>query len=223
MKYFLILHLFWINSAFGRNAADSNNLGADALRSEKWLDAEKKLSSALASEPFQFETHVNFTVLKIQTELLEEARKAAEGALETAQTDEQRMIALFNMAGVEALSKNIPKALELYQQVLELVPDHLQTKENIEILMQSQSGGGGGEGDQENKDENKEGESGEEPEDRDGDRKDNRQIKQPFKSKDLSEKDVKRIFEELLQQENAVRREFDKDQRRKDQDSDKNW
>ena len=133
----------------------------------------------------------------------------------------------------------MPEALENYQAALELKPDSTETKHNIELLIQNggqnssggdnekkenQDGQGGGQDEQKNENE----QDGENKDDKDGkDKKEysngNPKYKpRPFKSGELSEGDVKKILGELKNQEQKIRANFDKKER-KDKKNEKDW
>ena len=112
-------------------------------------------------------------------------------------------------------------------------PNSRETKVNIELLIQ-QGGQGGGEGEQ--KEDPKESDQKNENEDsKDSEQKQKDESKpkeykknqkyqmQPFDSKELSEQDVKKIFDELKQQEQRIRQEFNKDENPKENSNGKDW
>src|SRR5690606_14691812 len=88
-------------------------------------------------------------------------------------------------------------------------PDAMQVKQNIELLWQQQ--GGGGKGDQQS--ENQEGESDQQDSQQDAQGDQNQQSNsqpqqrkpQPFKSQELSQDQVRKILEELKNQEQKIR------------------
>jgi tetratricopeptide (TPR) repeat protein len=203
-------------------ARELNNLAAEKIIGEDYESAIALLSQALGENPFLYEGHLNLGVALLYLKRPDEALRAARSALEQAgDDDENKFMAYFNIGGAEALSGNIDAALEAYQAALKINPNSVVIKENIEILMQEKSGGG--KGSSENQDENQDkGDKGEQDRN-DPNRKYEQNKKQEFKSKELSERDVKKIFEELLQQENKIRREFEKDKRGKGVDREKDW
>ena len=135
---------------------------------------------------------------------------------------EVRFRSLFNTAAVLASQNKNDEALETYQRALELKPDSIETKTNMELL--TQSGGGGGQGDKESKNPQDQGEGGGEG-DKDKDKKFSNKGNsqpQPYKGQDLSKQDVDRILDELKQQEESIRAK-DQNEGRKDAPPDKDW
>lgn len=141
-----------------------------------------------------------------------------------------RLAAYYNLGVYYHTAKNVNKALEYYQKALDISsfdshPGHLEIKTNIEML--AASGGGQGDGEQkegqdqgdqqkdskdgqgdknkEQKDEKeKDGGKDKEKKDKPSEEKDNSK-KKPFDQKQMSMEDLKRIMDELKQQEQAIR------------------
>lgn len=119
---------------------------------------------------------------------------------------------LFNLAGVLAKQQKIPEALAAYQRALEINPDSLEVKTNIELLWQQ---GGGGSGKNQNKDQNKDQQQDQDKnqQQKDQDSQKENEPKQekkknqpkPFKSEELSPQDVKKILDEIKNQEQGIR------------------
>jgi hypothetical protein len=133
-----------------------------------------------------------------------------------------RFRSLFNIAAIQASQNKVDEALETYQQALEVKPDSIETKTNMELLTQGASGGGKGDKDSKNKkDQGDGGGQGQQNQPKEFSNKPKNEP-QPFKGKDLSRQDVDRILDELKQQEEAIRA---KDQREggKDAPPDKDW
>jgi len=120
----------------------------------------------------------------------------------------------FNQAQAFAKEKKIDEALNFYQKALEIDPSSKIVKTNIELLL-SASGGNGGKGDkdQENQDDQNEGEG--------QDQDKSKQPKEPKKfaqnpkpspgkkqPQDLSQGDIKKILEEIKQQEQKIRGDY---------------
>lgn len=128
-------------------------------------------------------------------------------------------MARYNKARLLAEQKKIPLALKEYQSALEINPESVEVKANIELLMQQQQGGGGG-GEGEDKDQK--GEQGKDPKD-DPDAKIKKNPKNSeYKSQNLSKKDVQKILEELKNQEQNIR-EKEYNQGVKEKSRDKDW
>lgn len=123
----------------------------------------------------------------------------------------------------------VDQALIEYQKALDIVPNSIETKTNIELLIkkqQEEQKNGKGKGQQDQKDKDKNNQSGDSKEgDKDNDKsdKEKEQKKQsqdrkqtgkyqprPFQGDQLSEGDVKKILGELSQQDKKIRAQFDK-------------
>ncbi len=199
--------------------------------------------------------HSNLGILFNLDKKNEEALKSLEFALKlaVAQQDLEKQFAIrFNLGTFFGAQKKIPEALENYQAALEIKPESKETKHNIELLIENNSGGesGGGEKkqqkgdgsgqDQEQKDDSKDGDQekdkGQEKDkekNKDGDDGPEKKKKQeykenskykprPFNGADLSEGDVKKILGELKDQEQKIRANFEKKER-KDKNNEKDW
>lgn len=139
-------------------------------------------------------------------------------------------------AGVAAgEQKRIAEALAYYQKALAINPASKEVKTNIELLLQQQSGGGGDGKDPNNKDDKKDDKNKGDQEKQDQKGQDEKKPNQPdknqpqpkpspkpFKSEELTERDVKNILEELKRQEQQIRGRMN-DRKSKDQDPDKDW
>ena len=115
-------------------------------------------------------------------------------------------LSLYNAARIRGHQKKIPEALRLYQGALEIWPDSVEVKTNIELLTamsaQQQSGGNGkGDG---NPNKDKEGSQSDQIKE-DGPIQNGREIPSSFQSRELSEDDVRRILEEIKNQEQKIR------------------
>ncbi len=112
-------------------------------------------------------------------------------------------IARYNKARLLAQDKKIPLALKEYQSALEINPESIEVKTNIELLMQQQQGGGKGGGEKKDN----EGKGGQDPK---GPIKKNPKNSE-YKSQNLSKKNVEKILEELKNQEQKIReKEYNK-------------
>lgn len=137
----------------------------------------------------------------------------------------------YNLGVMAQKNKQIDTALKHYQAALDLNPESLETKINIELLI-SQGGSGGGQGE----DQNKDGDKSKDPKDQ-KDQKDqekdgednkpkeyaqNKPQKPQFKSEDLTPSDVNKILNELKQQEQRIRADFSR-KGAKETQGDKDW
>ncbi|MGE0632266.1 MAG: tetratricopeptide repeat protein [Pseudobdellovibrionaceae bacterium] len=220
-----------------------NRDGGEALKSQNFVQAYELFVKGLAQSPFQPEFHLN---LGIAFEGRNEGEKAIQSYLSAEKLSNDptlRFMAQFNAAQAYGKAKKIDEALKYYQMALELDPHSLEVKTNIELLIQAQ-GGGGGQGDKKNDksdkgDQNQEQKQDEQNQDKDKDKdkeekdknkdkdyKDPReqkkdQQKQP-NPEELSESDVEKIFNELKQQEQKIRAEYQKKEA-KERPRDKDW
>lgn len=188
--------------------------------SAKVYKAYKLLLEALKDAPFNAAIRGN---LGLAFELNEEKEKAlkefkaANKYAELTDNDELKFVSRFNLARAYGVEQ-IDLALESYQKALELNPDSIEVKTNIELLLQQQQGQGkgkGGQGENKNKDKNDQNQDGQgDQEQKDKDQSDNsdkqpqqqkQKQKKEFKSKELTKNDVRRILEELKNQEQKIR------------------
>jgi len=247
MKSFFVVLL--LLTGFEARANDfrgvlKNNSGVAKLHAKNSGQALEDFTGALADLPYSGEVHYNIASGFLMRREYEKALSEYQQAIKNAPGDgrgerELRFLSYFNSAVALTELKKVDEALELYQKALELKPDSLETKTNIELL--TAQGGGGGEGDdkdQKNKDDKGNGKGDKDKDDKDGDKdkKDdkkkeddpNRKVNnprptpRPFKSEELSSQDVKRILEELKRQEEQIRARIQNEQR-KDAPPDKDW
>jgi tetratricopeptide (TPR) repeat protein len=140
---------------------------------------------------------------------------------------------LFNLATIQAEQKNNDKALELYQKALDIDPESIEVKTNMELLTQQDSGGGGGQDDKQQdkkNDKDKKGGEGDKKDDqKNGQNKKNdekfenpRPTPRPYQSEEISQQDMKRILEELKRQEGNIRARMD-NERKKEAPAAKDW
>ncbi len=225
--------LMMLTLAFGLETAAGefrgilkNNEGVSRYTKGKPLDAYGFFTDALADQPFAPEIQFNIGDTFLQLKDLDKAAsqfrlaiKLAPGS--SARETRVRFRALFNIGAIDGSQNKIDEALEAYQQALEIEPESLETKTNMELL--TQGGGGGGKGDQDDKDKKPDDGKGEDQQKpKTATNKNPKPEPQPFKGKDLSKQDVDRILDELKQQEEQIRA---KDQREggKDAPPDKDW
>lgn len=117
--------------------------------------------------------------------------------------------ARFNQAQALAKEKKIDEALTMYQKALEIDPTSQIVKTNIELLMSSSGGKGGkGDQDQEQKDDQQKGDGKDQDESKGSKFADNPKSDGKKQPQDLSPGDVKKILEELKQQEQKIRGDF---------------
>jgi len=209
-----------------------NNEAAEKLKEKQSYQAYRDLTDILSDAPFEPEVRLN---LAYAFETNEEFDKAIKEYLSVASGTADAKLkfeAYFNAARLFGEKKQIPEALENYQKALDIDPTSIEVKTNIELLFSKQSGGGG-DGDDKQKDKSDQGKGEEKEKPGDQEKKDqeqpqpNQQNKQkrapqPFKSQELSERDMKNILEELKRQEEKNRAKM-MDQAPKENSSGPDW
>ncbi len=166
----------------------------------------------------------------------EDAEKSFLSALNQSTSDEEKFKYHFNLGVLKGAQKKIAEALNHYQSALDILPTSVETKHNIELLIQQQkkdqkdkNDDKDKKGDGKDKDDKKQGKDKdkdkEEPQkDQGQDRKSNSKYKpRPFKGDQLTEGDVKKILGELSQQDQKIRSNFNKKDQRKEDKNEKDW
>lgn len=212
---------------------------AQLVKNEKFDEALTKYYSLLESASDSSVLHSNIGILLDKAQKKDEALKSLNYALKLAETqiDKRSLFKIrYNLGVYFGQQKMLPQALENYQAALEITPDSLETKTNIELLIQQQnqqqSGNQGDKKDQ--KDQSKNDENKDQNKDQNDENNDNKedQKKQsspkyqprPFKGDELSEADVKKILGELRNQEQKIRANFDKKEKKgKANKNEKDW
>jgi tetratricopeptide (TPR) repeat protein len=240
------LLLFLLLFSFGAGAlqletVQLNKEGAQLLKQQSFLLAQEKFLKALSLDPFLDALHVNLGLALEGQGQVEKAVASYLTALKYSSSDQVRFVALFNLGQIYVKDKKIDEALSYYQMALDLKPDSIETKTNIELLVQQGGAGGKGSSDDKDKDQkdkkNQQG-SGEEDQKKD-DKKDDKGDKdkeqdkpkqyeknkpQPkkFKSEDLTQGDVNKILGEIKQQEQKIRQDYNRKEV-KEKPRDKDW
>lgn len=148
--------------------------------------------------------------------------------------NEIKFYTLYNLGVLHSQESQIDQALKRYQQALEFQPESVEIKTNIELLFQQQQQQQQGQNSQQgnqgdNLDQNKE--QKEEKDQQNEKNPDNKQNQnkqnneqQDFKGKNLSKDDVRKILEELKNQENKIRmNEYQKGDKSQENNDGKNW
>ncbi len=190
------------------------------------------------------QVHSNLGIVFDQLSKPEQAEKSFSEALRLIEAAEKKQMnsvsptdqfqVYYNLGVYYGQKKEIDKALAFYQSALDFNPASIETKHNIELLIQSQQQQQQQKSDQEKKD----GESGENDKD-DKDKKDDKgdQKKdsgkdrkntpkyQPraFKGDQLGEADVKKILGELSQQDRKIRAQYNKKEQQRENRNAKDW
>lgn len=189
-----------------------NRDGVKKFKAESYLGAHQAFLKALENDPMNPEIHLNLALTYQVNEEFDKAEKAYLSALHLLpENSPRRFEALFNLGVAYGKQRKLDEALKSYQAALDLYPESKEVKTNIELLFQG--GGGGGKG--ENKDKDKKDKDSKDQDKNEKDGKDQPkdyqsgkdQKPKPFDSKDLSPQDVKKILDEVKNQEQSIRAE----------------
>lgn len=191
-----------------------NHEGIRAFKEERGSDAHSYFAQSLAELPFSPEAHFNLGSTYFVNKEFDKALKEFDQAAKLAKRSgnkEAEFLSYFNSAISAAENKEVDIALEYYQRALEIKPDSLEVKTNIELLTRSQSGGQDDK-DQKQKDQGDEGGQDQKQQPNQGPpQQRQKQQPKPFNSKEMSQQDVNRIVEELKRQEQQIRAKFQND------------
>jgi tetratricopeptide (TPR) repeat protein len=209
-----------------------NHVGSRELEKGSFTDAQKDFLRALSIDPFIGELHVNLGLTYQALQQGDAAIQSYQSAEKWARNPGVSFVSRFNQGVLHGENKKVDEALDDYQRSLEIRPDSLEAKTNIELLIAAQKGDGQGEGkDQDKKDDQKKDDKdkkgkgqGQDKDNQDQNKKDDQgnsdQQKSPPNPKgdkqykprefkgDLSEQNVKKILGELKQQEQKIRGQF---------------
>lgn len=223
MKRWMLIFLF-LPLASSASTVESFWHNRQALKKygqKNFYPAYRDLLLALESDPLNPQLHLNLGRVFEANEEFDKAVQAYKSALELLpEGSKDRFHALFNLGSVYGQQKKLPEALDAYQAALEIEPESIEVKTNIELLTAQQQGGGGGEGEQDKKDENqksKDSQDQKDQKDQNKDKPDDQQKKKqpkPFQSQELTPQDVKKILDEIKNQEQGIRaKEYEKGNR----------
>lgn len=246
LPLFLLLSLTGCGNDLTWTAFKKNRDAAEAIKKDAPDLAVLALTEGLAASPFQPELHVNLGIAFERQKKAEDAIKSFKNAEAISKDDWSRFVARYDLGVLYGNAKKVDEALAWYQRALEILPDSLETKTNIELLMRAQQGGG--EGEQQEQNEGGQGKDKKDQKDSKGQDKDQqkdsqkdpkdgkdqnedkpKQYGQPppqykpreFKG-DLHEADVKKILGEIKQQEQRIRAEYNR-RDVKERPRDKDW
>lgn len=196
-----------------------NREGLSSFKNKNMFQAYQKFTKALEDDPLNPEIQMNIARIFEENEEFEKAEKGYRAAMRVLPADSPRRFeALFNLAGVLGKQKKIDEALTAYQAALEMDPESIEVKTNIELLWQG-GGGGGGQGKSKDQQQGENKDKGDQ-----GDQQDQQQQKKPkpFDSQNLSKDDVKRILDEIKNQEQNIRAQ-DYEKGAREMPRDKDW
>jgi Ca-activated chloride channel homolog len=198
-----------------------NREGVSKFKDKSYYPAYQSFLKALEEDPLNPELHLNLGLTFEANEEYEKSEQAYNGALKLIPPNSARRFeALFNLAGVLGKQSKIDEALGVYQAALDMYPESKEVKTNIELLWQQGQGGGKGKNQDkksqkgDNKDQQQEGDEKDQKQsqkDKDGqdqpDKQDQKEQKKsrPFQSQELTPQDVKKILDEIKNQEQSIR------------------
>ncbi|MCE3009050.1 MAG: tetratricopeptide repeat protein [Proteobacteria bacterium] len=206
-------------------AVFENNRGVRDFSQGAVLPAQNLFLKAMEGAPSKAEVHVNLGLTFLALEQFEKAEKSFRTALQYGGSSEALFSAHFHLGFLYQKQQKKDEALEQYERALEYSPESIETKTNIELLLQDQNqGSGGGEGDQNSKDQEQKGDGssqdqqgkdpkndqGKEQQKQDSSGQYRKNQPQKFKSQELTPGDVNKILGEIRQQEGKIRSEFNK-------------
>lgn len=231
MKLIILLsfNLFLIGCGYeiDPRTLSSNRNGNEAMTEKRFSDAQGFYIEALGVDPFISEIHSNLGLTFLELKKPEDAIKSFEAAEKFARKNEPMFVARFNQGVTRGASKQIEEALLAYQRALDINPQSIEVKTNIELLLSQQSDQGEGQGQGENSKDGKGDQESENQENKKDQPKDySKDPQKPYKPRefegDLSEADVKKILGELKQQEQKIRGQFYRNEI-KERPRDKDW
>ena len=231
MRLSLLFLIFcFSNPLFARSleGVQKNNRGV-LLFSEDAFLAKESFLEALAKEPFDEQVKLNLGTSFEATEDYEKALKLYLAVAHSTNQEHLKHQAYFNAGSVSTQLDKTEQALMYYQKALEYRPNSKNTKINIELLTQQQEGESQKK-QQENpknskKNQEKENSKENKPEENSPNKSEQRQTEEnqknqgqkeqenssEFKGQKLTKDDVRRILEELKNQEQSIRaKEFQK-------------
>ena len=211
-----------------------NDEAIQKYKSENYYEAYRLFTESLAQDPLNVFLHENLALTFLKNEEKDKALSSFRDALNLAKasSDPQALyLAHFNLATYLASEGKVDEALTHFQSALEVIPQDPLVRENIEKMWQSQQGQGKGGNPQDQQsqqnqqqDQNGQGEQNQ-PQDNpsEGEKPEQKQNKpKPFDSQDLSQDDVRKILEELKNQEQKIRANVYEGQG-KEKPRDKDW
>lgn len=192
------------------NSIYDNNQAVDQMKNKQVALAQQNLLKSLKQNPkngiARLNLGVNFVLLDEFDKALKEFQIIDK---DPSASPELKFLARYNTGRVYQEKKEVDQALKAYQAALDLHADSIETKANIELMLQQQEGKGKGSGKDPQQDPNQDGEgSGKDQQKDQGKNGDdeNKNKPQPQKGpQELSEKDIEKILEELKNQEQKIR------------------
>jgi Ca-activated chloride channel family protein len=229
-----------------------NKLGQKFMEAQNFIESRDHFIAALEYDPFRPELHSNlgmgFLLSQDPDKALQSFKKSEELSLGSKQEAPLKFVNRFNQGVVQSMQSKIDEALAAYQGALEVNPDSVETKTNIELLIQSQQQQQG-EGDskdsesnqgndsKEKSDKSKDGQDQKQKDPNDDSQKDDKQKDKKDKNREykpnqkyqprefkgeMNQSDVNKILGEIKSQEQKIRANYNKSEA-KDKPRDKDW
>lgn len=217
------------------NVYSLNRQAIQSLKQEKPQVAKDYLIQALAQDPLRAELHFNLGLVYEALGQNDLAVKSYEDADRYADSSELQFLSRFNIGALLQKGKKIDEALKSYHAALDVKPESIETKINIELLIQEQDQNQKKQDqqkqDQQKQDQQKQGQSDQNKDQNKDQKKDenkdqdqnsnqkkdepkeyapNKPQPRPFKSEELSQSDVNKVLGELRNQEQRIRSEYNK-------------
>lgn len=230
-----------------------NRLGQKFMETQNFVESRDHFIAALEFDPFRPELHSNlglgFLLSQDPDKAIQSFKKAEELSVGSKQEAPLKFVSRFNQGVVQSMQGKIDEALNAYQKALEVNPESLETKTNIELLIQSQQQQQQGEGEsknsdpnqgkdpKENSDKSKDGKDKDKDQKDQKDQKDDNQKDKKDKNRDykpnqkykprefkgeMNQSDVNKILGEIKAQEQKIRANYNKSEA-KDKPRDKDW
>ncbi len=214
-------------SKVGWQAFVSNESAIREYAAKDFSLALRKWGDALAQSQNRPALLYNLSVGLHSTQKMEDANKSYLSVTKDPRADELlKFYSYFNRGTMAQAEKNIDGALIEYQAALDLDPESIETKTNIEMLLAGGQGKGKGDkGQDDPKDDQKKDGEGDKEKDKNEPKKyapNSKQQPKPFKSEQLDQSDVNKILGEIRQQEQKIRSEYNK-REVKESPRDKDW
>jgi tetratricopeptide (TPR) repeat protein len=226
-------------AALSTEAIHDNNAAVKDLQQKGYFQAYQGFLRSLKAEPFNPKVHLNLGLTFQANEEYDKALQEYNLIPRLPGVDVESVFqAYFNAGTLQTKQENIDEALRSYQLALSIRPDSVETKTNIELLLQQQKGKGKGKGskdkkqdkDQSNNKDNKDQKDKDKDPSKDAKNNDKQnqdgpekeQKPQKFESQQLSQEDVRKILDEIKDQEQQIRAEINRKEA-KEVPRDKNW
>jgi len=248
MKILMFLLLVNITSYadYSVKEIQSSQKAIKSLESKNSQEALRILSEGLKFYPESDLLHFNLGHVFLIDNKIDLAISSFLTAANFSKNNEIKFSSYYNVGLIYQLQKKNDEAISAYQKALDYNPESKETKINIELMTQQQQSGESGDNQDQNqknnsdskKDQKQQGDkSGDDPDKQkkqDQSDQNNEKEKQPpkisqgqapkpeFNSKELSQADVNKILNELKQQEQKIRAEYNK-QSKKEKINGKDW